>query len=325
VIIPINDLYLEGPIDMGHVTLRPIDRATLDSWIEEAVAGHENKRAVDVAIDRWRTEMQGKAAAESHLVAEPRRAVELSRRRSAEAVALLALFHPAMFIPEARSHCVLLGAQQIETATYVILREGRYESKQSHMLPPFPIHWKLSNVEIRQYRQMGLDHAAALLRTATPTDFQKALLEALLLFSRSALSRDFSERLLYIIVALETMLLRNRTEGIQQNLAERVAFLVTTDPKARQQVVADIKGAYHLRSEFVHHGATVEETETVKKIMYHTWNFLNLCLRNISAFKTRDDLFAYIDQLTRRSRNSGASFAHSSTSIVQPSSQGTGF
>ncbi len=297
VVIPIHELYVESPIDMGRITIRPVDRRTLDTWMEQAFAEVSDRQRIQVAVNRWRAEMQGRAAAERRITAEPRRAVEVARREAESALALLALFHPAMFHPGFQSHCVLLGSQHVDSAVHVTLRENRYESKQNYMLPPFPIPWKLSNATIQEYRQLGLDDAAALLRSEAPTKYQKKVLEALLLFTRSALTRELSERLLYMIVALETLLLRDRSEAIAQNIAERVAFLVATKAADRQQVVAHVKAAYGLRSEFVHHGATVEEMQTVQNFMHHAWDFFNAALRNSSKFKTRDELFELIDHL----------------------------
>jgi len=297
ILIPVHELYVEGPIDMGRVTIKPIDRVTLDEWIGQAVGEVTDEHLVETSVSRWRTEMQGKAAVEKRVIAERRRAVEIARRDAASALALLALFHPAMFHPRVRSNSVLLGSEHVESAVHLVLREGRYELKQNYILPPFPIPWKLSNETILKYRQVGLDKAAALLRSDTPSPFQKKLLEALLFFSRSGLTSDLSERILYIIVALETLLLRDRSESLQQNIAERVAFLVARNPKDRLQVVADVKAGYHFRSEFVHHGASMDELGTLQKVMDHAWNFLNIALRNSDGFKTQDDLFDFIDHL----------------------------
>lgn len=50
VLIPVHELYVEGPIDKGRVTVRPIDRATLDGWIEQASAEVPQGESLEPAI-----------------------------------------------------------------------------------------------------------------------------------------------------------------------------------------------------------------------------------------------------------------------------------
>lgn len=114
VLIPVHELYVEGPIDMGRVTVRPIDRATLDGWIEQASAEVPQGESLEPAITRWRTEMQGKAAVERRLRPERRRAVELARRDAESALALLTLFHPAMLHLGGDRHPRVSGAVKID-------------------------------------------------------------------------------------------------------------------------------------------------------------------------------------------------------------------
>ena len=70
------------------------------------------------------------------------------------------------------------------------------------------------------------------------TELRKSLFESLLIYSRNNLTTDLSEKLLFVLVALEALLLRDGSEAIQGNLAERLAFLAGPTLQDRKAIVA---------------------------------------------------------------------------------------
>jgi hypothetical protein len=61
---------------------------------------------------------------------------------------------------------------------------------------------------------------SSLLTADTLTDFQKTLLEALLLYSKSSLAKQVSDKLLYILVALESVFLKD-SGGFWRNFRKK--------------------------------------------------------------------------------------------------------
>ena len=64
---------------------------------------------------------------------------------------------------------------------------------------------------------------------------------------------------LQIIGALEMILLRNDTEPIQQNIGERMAFVVGRNVNERKAIINNFRRIYSVRSKFLHHGVGSEE------------------------------------------------------------------
>jgi len=67
---------------------------------------------------------------------------------------------------------------------------------------------------------------------------------------------NFAERLIKLIVALESLVILDEREPVASNLGERAAFLVAKKPNDRIYVDGQIKKLYRLRSRAIHHGRT---------------------------------------------------------------------
>ena len=64
--------------------------------------------------------------------------------------------------------------------------------------------------------------------------------------------------MIWYCAGLESILLRDSSEPILQNLSERLAMFAYDTVQERAVALKDIKEAYALRSRFVHHGAKID-------------------------------------------------------------------
>jgi len=301
ILVPVHYLSAESTFTVGHVEFRPVSKDDLDGWFRTIRGRFGEAADLRPTEDRWRHRMQGWVSAAVVVEAEQERADEIATYEADRSVSALRLFHPTMFHPALPCHTTLLGWETVRKTHRVYLgANDAFETSRDEMEIPPPYPWHLDNAELAHLRGIGLDSVSALLVLEPASDFDQKLIEALITYSRSALRPELSERLLYTVVALETLLLRDSSESIQQNIAERVAFIAANDAARRKQIVRDVKDAYGLRSAFVHHGATVEEMETVVRFARHVWDFFMRLIRNRERFSSKDDLFALVDALKYR-------------------------
>ncbi|QOX80701.1 hypothetical protein FY034_11325 [Trichlorobacter lovleyi] len=124
----------------------------------------------------------------------------------------------------------------------------------------------------------------------------KNALDAFFIFARCATSKDPADKLVYILVALESLFLRNNTEPIQQNLAERMAFLIENNIESRRKVIRDVRNAYSIRSSFVHHGASIDDFDALEKFMWHAWRAITVIISATKSIKTKEELLDHLDE-----------------------------
>jgi len=87
-------------------------------------------------------------------------------------------------------------------------------------------------------------------------DDEKILIRRRLSTSKKAEMVEYgriNERFVKAIVSLESLLIINKRESVQNNIAERTAFVLERGYKNRRSIKKFIKDMYGLRSEVVHH------------------------------------------------------------------------
>jgi hypothetical protein len=175
----------------------------------------------------------------------------------------------------------------------LFIEKGAITSKSSRALRSGTAAW---NVDQARHLFPGLlEKLHGLASDISSTEMRKSLYESLLIYSKNTLTLDPSEKLVFVLVSLESLLLRDSSEPIQGNLAERLAFLVGENLEERKEAVAITKDAYALRSNFVHHGRGIDDVETLDKFLLQAWQGLANLISNLDNFARREDLISYLN------------------------------
>ncbi len=298
VLLPLYELFIEEPFEIGRVLVRTVTEEEIDGWVADWTKEYpEAADSFKVSGQKWKRDLQGKATASITLVAEPKRASEVARREAEDALAMLQVFSVGMLVPEARCYWTLLGSERVESLTYFILQGQTLKHGHSGFYRFRNTTGKISKALLTDLKARGLDLASALLRLSKRNEFQEHLLDALLMYSRAALQDGLAEKLLYIVVALESLLLRDDKEAIQQNLGERIAFTIGGNVEERKRVIKVTKDAYSLRSGFMHHGADVDDLKVIEEFMLYTNVFFERMLQATNLFTTKAH---FLDTLENR-------------------------
>jgi hypothetical protein len=293
--IPIYSLYVQTPFNVGPVVYKTITREMLDVWQQGIRAEAGDSPKVLEALERRRKELQGLAAGVVSVLAEPIRAAEIAAERVDSAAALLRLFAPANFDPRQLSYCVPLGSHQREGHHYLTVKDGKIVREIRGVSPRGTDPWVIEDAVLREFQSSGLTAISDLFAKEPKSELENVVLDALFLYSKASLVPETAEKLLYIFPALESILLLNESEAITQNIGERLAFLVGSDPDSRLRVKKVVAEAYAVRSSFVHHGERVEDFDLTELLMA-AWNGLHAMVGNAARFKTKDELLKTLER-----------------------------
>jgi hypothetical protein len=154
--------------------------------------------------------------------------------------------------------------------------------------------WVLSNSYLANFPGI-VGRLSALSGERNKTSFQQNLYDALLIYCRNSVAIEPADKLVYILVALESMLLRNENEPIGKNIGERMAFLVGDSLESRKAVVSNAAQTYRLRSSFIHHGNSINHLEVLSTFMLNAWSCFTSRLESAGRFQTRDQLIAALE------------------------------
>lgn len=296
--LPIRFLQIEDAFVVGKINFKPISKNMIEKLQAQCIEDRpEKEKEFKEMFDTYIKKFQGYAAATLLIEAEPDRADEICLEETRKALLLLRIFHHASFHPKVTSFYNIWGSEINDRASILMLEEGRFFSLNDRPLGQSRGLERIDKKTIKVYMEAGLKILSDLLMSITHTQFQKTVLDALFIYARSATAKDPADKLVYILVALESLFLRNNTEPIQQNLAERMAFLIEGTIESRRNLIRDVRKVYAIRSSFVHHGATIDDFDTLGRFMLHAWKAITAIIPAIATISTKE---AFLDQLDNR-------------------------
>ena len=305
--LPIAWLNIESDIRLGRTTFRTISRRMLDEWQARipAFEDAETQARVEHALERERHQLLGFAAAVVQTRAEPQKASEVAFAEAERAVSLLRFFSPANFSTRRVSYCTLMGRELLGGYECLTVKEGKIVLHESGALERNEPSWRISNAKLAEIGG-ALGVLGGLLEPEKQTEFQGAVLDALLLYSKSSLAKEYADKLVYILVALESLLLKDSNEPIQKSLGERMAVLVGRTVDERLAVIKNVTDTYRLRSQFIHHGQSIgiDDVQTLQTFMVNTWQCLyGIAVGNSTRFDSKPK---FLDALERVRLSGGA-------------------
>jgi hypothetical protein len=271
---PLHRTYLESSFPIGPVVFRTIIREMMDEC-EARLPKPDPETAANVqlAFARDRSAVQGCAAAATKIRAERSKAIAMGREQAENAVALLRFFSPANWTPKLRSYCTLLGSENLRRRAELFLQGNSIVTYHSGLLDK-GAQWVLSNSDLASYPGI-LDRLQVLSAAPNKTAFRQKLYDALLIYSRNSIAIEPADKLVYILVAIESILLRNENEPLGKNVGERLAFLMGESKEKRIKIKENAVEIYGLRSAFIHHGHSIEDLDLLATFMCNAWTGFN--------------------------------------------------
>ncbi len=277
--IPISLLYIQSPFILGKINFKAITKLMVNDWETHILSKSKEQKEIDAKkkyIEKIRKEIQGLATATIKVQAEPIRAYEIAIEETEKAIGILRIFSPANFSPTKICYSAPWGKQHQDSERYLLVQDNKIISHKSGFSDKNKPYWNISNENLELYRLAGLDVLNFLLNKENLTDLQEKYLEALSIYSRSLLTKQVSDRLIYSLVALETIFLKDSGEYIQDAISLRMAYMQPVSIEERRAIISNVKKTYKLRSSFIHHGqsVSVDDIETLKEFVNNAYSSL---------------------------------------------------
>lgn len=296
--IPIANLEVQTPFPISRSEIRQLSKAVIDKWgrkIASLSDGNQKEAAIQY-FETIRRKYQGLASVVTVIDAEPEFASDYAIEEAQKITAVLGIFSDATLIPDVKCVSKIKGSENIAQAT-VFFESGDdgFQMESSTLDRSSSANWRLSQSNINEIREMGLDKISSLLAADSLKDFEKSVLNSIFLYSKSAFTADPVEKIVYILASLESVMLKNANEPIQQNLAERVAVFTARELKVRKFIIKTIKSVYGIRSKYLHHGHVSSELELVSDFMIQVRMFFIKLLANVDLFRTQEQFVNAID------------------------------
>ncbi len=292
-LFPVSDLHVQSPLTLGPVTVSTFPERIFEELESQRSNGPSAGTHAELCRS-MRKDFQGLAVAETCVFGEPIRAREIAAKRVDLAVGVLRFFTPL----GVTSRIARWGYAPPRTSRVFVTDSttGKFLSTSGAIIDR-PGTMVLDDNLRDILLGVGLSEICDILARDSRTDFAEAVLMGMVTFGRAALTPDLGEKMIWYCAGLESILLRDSSEPILQNLSERLAmFAYDTEPE-RKVALKDIKKAYALRSRFVHHGTEIDEGEVVNRFAHHGVQVFLRIVKNVRRFGHKVDFVEYIDHM----------------------------
>jgi len=206
--IPVPFTTIQSQFSLGKIIFKTISKEKIEEWLGHfcGADSQDKSKKVEEYKRKLKKNYQGYAAGVYECDAESIRAEEMAFFHISNSLSILRLFSPANHVPGLISYAYEYGKNMVSSKTYFIINRDNklFIESTGHLDKTFPF-WNINDIEINQLNSEAFKNYNELLNCDNPNEFQKKLFEALLIYSRNALKRDLFDKVLYILVALESI------------------------------------------------------------------------------------------------------------------------
>ncbi len=296
--IPVYRTYSARDFSIGDVQFRKISAPILDRWYEH-IPESARKPEVVATLNRERSMLQGTLAACIKVRAEFEKAKETAHAAADEAIALLRFLSPVNWTCRIVSHCLPMGRENTRTTVTLVINNGEIGSLNKATVEEGPAGWNIDEARQTSLTTGALEKLHKLALHRTDTDFRADVYGALQLHARHSVATEIAHKIVFVVAAAESLLLRDSSEPIQKNLGERMAFLIGSTLTERKAIVKNVDHFYQIRSGLIHHGREVqpEERDVIDTFFLSVWLSFARLLTYVDQFQSRKDMFEMLEDL----------------------------
>lgn len=298
--VPVANTRIEQPFEFCNVIFCEFSRSLVDE-IERNIHARTLGKDIsngDAIFSQVRKKYQGYAAIKLKLICDKNYAEELAIKKAYEALRYLAIFNPAMRIPNINSRSLISGMTHLPEYTIISHNDNNSFSYTTSVVEPKNMHpWYITISDLKAFRDYGLDSLSKLVSKHKRTNFEESLMTSLSIYSKVAFTDDPLDKLVVALSALESLLLKDTSEPIQSTLSDRLAYWLEKDSKDRRAIISNVKSVYRIRSNYLHHGNTRHDLELLTAFLAHANLFFVSLLRTKNVFATKDDFLSKIDDI----------------------------
>ncbi|HHE37638.1 MAG TPA: hypothetical protein ENL20_03580 [Candidatus Cloacimonetes bacterium] len=290
--IPILHLSLEKSFIIGNIQFEVFSKKFFDLW-EQSL--NKCKKDNSKMLTKVRQNYQGVVFASLKAFADKNKCIEIAKQETERSLMILRIFSPTiLYSSEFQFYYGRKGHVYLPSNYYFIFED---EFPQQYAMTDVKSNYKrvIYNKELEILKQYGFVVASNLLKKKNLTDMEELLLKTMNLFSRSIITENFEDKIVFSLVSIETLLLKNTSEPIQYSIGKRLAFLISNTPKERKKTDKLVKEAYKLRSNYIHHGNESTNIKIIEKLRFQIFIAISKILLSINHIKTQEQLLEKIE------------------------------
>ena len=295
--IPISHFTIENEFEIGKVKYHYYGKKLFDDIEIEYlknVKSEEDIKGVKHSIISERKKYQGLVFGTIKVTAERNKAVELARKSIDKSLIVIKFFAPTVFIPEEPLYIGRFGITRIiENHEFVF--DKKLPVIQTKIDEKKQIYLHIGKKELHLFEQNGFNTLSQLIFQNDYYVFEEMCISCIKYFTEALSIIDFNDRLVYLLISIESLLSKDENESIQDNVSRRLAFLTDKELEKRKLTIKNFKKAYGFRSKLLHHGKKQSEIKIIDFLQIKIWLALRKALSITNKIKTKSEFIEYLE------------------------------
>jgi len=296
--IPIANLRIEEPFQVGKVTFHPISEELIGNWESAYLNGvqEDNHHFYKEFIHKRITKpLQGWTAISIKYIGDTNYSAEVAITETSKSLTLLRMFFPMALTPKSNCYVDIMGKEHIDSVIELSFKGDLLINYRKYNISSETKIMSIDNSFLSRIKLAGLEKMSLVLKENNTTKFEDDILGSIKLYSDATMNKDLSGKLVYLFAAIESILLKDSSEPIQQNIGERLATLIGKSLETKKEVIKNIKDIYQSRSAFIHHAQDVCDIENFEIFMKNIWLAMSIIMNNHDKHETKSEFITHID------------------------------
>ena len=296
--VPLASIEVASNFRFGPVEIVTIDQAFLQRMQDGMLSvSQKHKEDVLVFTEKLKERVQGFPAVVVNVNSAPdyahRRALEIAD----DVASFLRLLSGAAFSPWLTCSVAPMGSEYVKSSISFSLIDNGSFAMHEGMRSRTPSYWQLTTEQLAHFREGFIQLVEQFIDTSMLNGFGRQIRSALLTYSRALASDNINDRLVYTFSALESLFLKDASEAIQQNVAERIAFLTKRSVADRVKLIQGFKQAYKLRSRYVHHGLDLDDRSELESFQMNVFEAFYAVMNQAKRYDQLSNFLSAIDEV----------------------------
>lgn len=298
VAFPISFMTIENPFKVGKVRIDILRKNIFDEYEKKSLESVNDENEINLiknGIIKIRKKYQGKVCATIKVKAEKNKAIDTAKLEVENALTILKFFSPSAFLPEIPNFVGRMGQIMIPESHIFIFEDDLPEMISSIDENKYPF-WHIDKKALSMMNKSGIKVFSDLSIKKDPTPFEEICLISIKYFTKAISSREYHDRLVFAIVSIEALLLKDKTEkGIQENTSRRLTVL-NGGNNNQKEMTSLIDKAYHYRNSYLHHGEKGSILEILNELQLKIWTAIEKAVHMTSNFENKLEFIEYLDE-----------------------------
>ena len=304
--VPLDGIRLEvRALKMGNVTLRTFSENAFRNEVAKVrriikTTPYSKDTQAKILAERveYLQQLRGKVVAQYSVIAEPKRASERAEDEARRVVDLLRFAIPALYNDNLNVTVGLDG--DISKSIYRIIPVSSAEVQSAHLYfarPGSLSHLEINKKNVKKMQALGIFKVSSLLGNPVHqiSNFEETILQGLHWFATAMTQSENTNKLLNLMIVLETFLTPRDNNPIGTAIAEGVAIIRGKNLADRKNIKTTIRNFYQKRCGLSHGGRKAVLDQEVVRLQHIVGGTIVWMIKNRSKFQTQKDLLNWIE------------------------------